>query len=73
MLDGADASRGGTVTVDVDGSEEVARGLLAREVVIDHRPGAGIRIAPHFYSTVGDVDHALSVLDELVAVSRPGR
>ena len=67
----ADEERGGTVTLDVPGAEAVARDLIARDVIIDYRPGAGIRMAPHFYSTEGDIDRALAVLDELVAAARP--
>ena len=62
-----DAHRGGTVTIDVPDSARVAADLIARDVVIDHRPNAGIRMAPHFYTTDDEVDHALAVMDELVA------
>ena len=60
-----DARRGGTVTIDVPDSARVAADLIAREVVIDHRPDAGIRIAPHFYSTDDEILHALAVMDEV--------
>lgn len=60
-----DAKRGGTVTLDLPDSARVAAELIARDVVIDHRPDAGIRIAPHFYSTDDEIAHALSVMDEL--------
>ncbi len=63
----ADDRRGGTVTLDVPAAEAVTRELIARGVIVDHRPGAGIRLAPHFYSTEAEIDHALAVLDELVA------
>ena len=33
----------------------------------DYRPGAGIRMAPHFYNTEAEIDHAMQVLDEVVA------
>jgi len=62
-----DARRGGTVTIDVPDSARVAADLIARDVVIDHRPNAGIRMAPHFYTTDDEIDHALGVLDEVVA------
>jgi kynureninase len=62
-----EARRGGTVTLDVPDAEAIARELIAREVIIDHRPGAGIRMAPHFYSTEDEIAHALAVLDDLVA------
>lgn len=62
-----DQRRGGTVTIDVPHAEHVTRDLIARDVIVDYRPGAGIRMAPHFYSTEADIDHALAVLDDLVA------
>ena len=62
-----DARRGGTVTIDVPDSARVAADLIAREVVVDHRPDAGIRMAPHFYTTDDEIGHALAVMDELTA------
>ena len=44
------ARRGGTVAFDVPHAYEVAQSLLTRDIVIDYRPGAGIRVAPHFYT-----------------------
>jgi len=61
-----DDRRGGTVTIDVDGAEVIAPELLRRNVIVDYRPGAGIRMAPHFYTAADDVDRALAVLDGLV-------
>ncbi|MCI0338312.1 MAG: aminotransferase class V-fold PLP-dependent enzyme [Acidobacteria bacterium] len=47
-----DASkRGGSVIIDVPHAGEVVRELAARDVLVDHRPGAGIRIGPHFFTT----------------------
>ena len=43
--------RGGTVTIDVPNGRDVTRELLRRDFLVDYRPGAGIRVAPHFYST----------------------
>jgi kynureninase len=69
----ADAERGGSVVIDVPESEGVAAQLLQRNVIVDHRPGAGIRMAPHFYSTAGDIDAALDTLDGIVERRRaPG-
>lgn len=62
-----DAWRGGTVTIDVPDSARVAAALIEREVIVDHRPQAGIRMAPHFYTTDDEITHALAVLDDLVA------
>lgn len=67
-----DDERGGAVIVDLPGAEAAAQALLDRGVIIDYRPGAGIRIAPHFYNSERDVDTALAALDE-VAAATPGR
>jgi kynureninase len=44
------AKRGGTVVVDVPHAAAVVQELARRKVLVDSRPGAGIRIAPHFYT-----------------------
>ncbi|HEV8411489.1 MAG TPA: aminotransferase class V-fold PLP-dependent enzyme, partial [Gemmatimonadaceae bacterium] len=54
------ARRGGTVAFDVPHGAEVAQALLARNVIIDYRPGAGIRVAPHFYTTDDEVELAVA-------------
>jgi kynureninase len=43
--------RGGTVTVSHDHAATIAKELIRREFIIDYRPGAGIRISPHFYTS----------------------
>lgn len=67
----ADAARGGTVTIDLPNGESIARALIAREVIVDYRPGAGIRVAPHYYTSGDEIELALGVLDELVAAMPP--
>lgn len=59
--------RGGTVAFDVPHAAEVARALLARDVVIDFRPGAGIRVAPHFYTTDDELETCIATIDEILA------
>lgn len=44
------AQRGGTVVIDVPHGQQVTTELLRRDFLVDYRPGAGIRVAPHFYS-----------------------
>jgi kynureninase len=56
--------RGGTVAVDVPHAYEVSQFLLQRNVIVDYRPGAGIRIAPHFYTMDEELDQAMSAIDE---------
>jgi kynureninase len=44
------AQRGGTVAVDVPHAYEVTQHLLSQNILVDYRVGAGIRIAPHFFT-----------------------
>jgi kynureninase len=55
---------GGTVALDVPHGYAVAQALLARDILVDHRPEAGIRIAPHFYTSDAEVDAAVAAIDE---------
>ncbi|MCA1563761.1 MAG: aminotransferase class V-fold PLP-dependent enzyme [Acidobacteria bacterium] len=64
-----DRERGGTVVIDLPNAAAVAEELIRRDVIIDHRPGAGIRLAPHFYNTDEEVDRAMATLEEIVSVS----
>ena len=59
--------RGGTVAFDVPHAREVAQALLARDVIVDYRPGAGIRVAPHFYTSDDELDGAVAAIDEILA------
>jgi kynureninase len=61
-----DRERGGSIVVDVPNGAAVADELIKRGVIIDYRPGAGIRMAPHFYNTEEDVDRAMTMLTDLV-------
>jgi kynureninase len=63
----AAARRVGTVAFDVPHGAEVAQALLARDVVIDFRPGAGIRVAPHFYTTDDEVERVVAEIDDILA------
>jgi kynureninase len=65
----ADRERGPTVVFDIPDGQRVAEEMIGRGVIVDYRPGAGIRIAPHFYNTEAEVDHAMTVLDELAKLS----
>ncbi|MCA1559348.1 MAG: aminotransferase class V-fold PLP-dependent enzyme [Acidobacteria bacterium] len=65
-----DDERGGAVIVDVPDGESVAQELIRNGVIVDYRPGAGIRMAPHFYNTEEEIDHAMDVLDAIVAGAR---
>jgi len=49
-------TRGGSVVFDFVGAADVCRELNRRKFFCDHRPGAGIRIAPHFYTKPSEIE-----------------
>jgi kynureninase len=57
-------SRGGTVALDVPHAYEVAQCLLAQNVLVDYRPGTGIRVAPHFYTSDSELESVIGLIDE---------
>ncbi len=59
--------RGGHVTVDFEGSQAASEELIRRGVIVDYRPQAGIRIAPHFYNTAEEVEAVFAELGSIVA------
>jgi len=56
--------RGGTVAVDVPHGYEVTQHLLSRNILVDYRVGAGIRIAPHFFSREDELEEAIHEIDQ---------
>ncbi len=56
----------GTVAVDVPDARAVARTLNAHDIVVDYRPGVGIRLAPHVYNTTEEVEQAMTAMAEIV-------
>jgi kynureninase len=71
-----DRERGGTVVLDVSAhqgptrsGQAIADELIRRGVIIDYRPSAGIRVAPHFYNTEQEIDHAMQTLEAIVGSS----
>jgi len=59
--------RGGTICFDFDGADRVTEQLNAHGYFCDHRPGCGIRISPHFYSTDEEV---MRFLDEVASLKK---
>ncbi len=58
--------RGGTVTIDPPHAYEVSRELIARDILIDYRAQAGIRISPHFYNRDDEVRAVIAVVREIL-------
>ena len=59
--------RGGIVIVDVPNGKEVTAELTRRQVLLDYRPLAGIRIAPHFYTSDEELDHTIDEIRKISA------
>jgi kynureninase len=58
--------RGGSVIIDVPNGHAVSKELLRRDFLVDYRPGAGIRIGPHFYSTDEELDLIISEIKTIL-------
>ncbi|HYL74344.1 MAG TPA: aminotransferase class V-fold PLP-dependent enzyme [Bryobacteraceae bacterium] len=65
------AQRGGTVTVDVPNGYEVTQELLRRDFLLDYRPGAGIRVAPHFYTKDEELGQVMQEIQSIARVLQP--
>lgn len=58
--------RGGTVVIDVPYGDAVVKEMTARNVLADYRPGAGIRVSPHFYTTDSEVETTLETINDIL-------
>jgi kynureninase len=58
--------RGGTVSIDMPRSQEVCRELLRRDILVDWRPNAGVRMSPHFYTDDGEIDTAIDAVEDIL-------
>ena len=61
------AERGGTVSIDIPRGYEIMRELVARDVLVDYRPKAGIRLSPHFYNSDQEIDNAQEQIEDIVS------
>jgi kynureninase len=60
------AERAGTVSIECPHAYEVCRELLAREILVDYRPKAGVRVSPHFYNREEECDFTLAQMEEIL-------
>jgi kynureninase len=59
------SQRGGTITISHEHAAAIARELVRREFIIDYRPGAGIRISPHFYTSDEELELVIKELKKI--------
>lgn len=57
--------RTGWIGIDFPGADRATQALIDRRIFIDYRPGCGMRVGPHFYSTDEDIDVFFHALDEI--------
>jgi kynureninase len=57
--------RGGTVCIDFKGAEQAENKLIERGFIIDYRPGGGIRVSPHFYNTIDEIDAIIAEMKKI--------
>jgi kynureninase len=60
-----EARRAGTVAIDVENGYEISQCLKSRAIYCDFRPGAGIRLSPHFYNRDDELDSAITAIGEI--------
>jgi kynureninase len=59
--------RGGAVCLGVPHAEAVAAELIRRDVIVDARPGSGVRVGPHFYNTEEEVERVAREMKEILS------
>jgi kynureninase len=57
--------RTGWIGLDFPNADKATEALIERRVFVDYRPGCGIRVSPHFYTTEDEIDTFYRVLDEV--------
>ena len=62
--------RGGTVIFDIPEGRAVTDELIRREILVDYRPGAGVRVAPHFYTTEAEIERTVGEMAGIVRTLR---
>jgi kynureninase len=58
--------RGGTVSIDMPDAQDVCRELIKREILVDYRPKAGVRMSPHFYNTDEELETGINAVEEIL-------
>jgi kynureninase len=58
--------RAGTVAINVEPGYEISQALKARNICCDYRPGAGVRLSPHFYNRDNELDAAIEAMAEII-------
>jgi kynureninase len=57
--------RGGTIAVWHDHAAAITKELVRREFIVDYRPGAGVRISPHFYTKDEELELVIAEMKKI--------
>jgi kynureninase len=58
--------RTGWVGIDVPDGERILHELVRRRIYVDYRPGCGLRVSAHLYTTDDEIDRFVTTMGELV-------
>jgi kynureninase len=59
--------RGGTAAIQLEHGLEISRALKAKAILCDYRPGAGVRLSPHFTTRDEELREAIVAINDIVA------
>jgi kynureninase len=59
------AQRGGTITVSDENAAAITKELVQRDFIVDYRPGAGVRISPHFYTSDEELELVITEMKKI--------
>ena len=59
------SQRGGTITVWDPNAAAITKELVRREFIVDYRPGAGVRISPHFYTRDEELELVIAEMKKI--------
>ena len=59
--------RGGTVSIDMPHAKEVCTELIKRNILVDFRPKAGVRMSPHFYTDDQELEIAIDAVEDILS------
>ena len=65
--------RGNHLSIDVPDGYWVCQALIAEDIVVDYRPGAGLRLSPHFYNRPEEPIAAIDRIAEILAAGEHER
>jgi kynureninase len=59
-------NRGGSVILDVPNGDAVLKEMTTHNVLADFRPGAGIRVSPHFYTLDSEIETTFDIIADIL-------